>query len=620
MVEQATIGLEIHQQLETNKLFCSCKSRLVDEEGKEIVRRLRPSQSELGEIDRAALAEAEKHMKFHYQLPPDVSCLVEADEEPPHDANSDAVDIALTVSFLLNARPVDEIHFMRKIVIDGSNTTGFQRTALIALNGFIEIGERRITIPTICLEEDAARKIKSGEGEVVYRLDRLGIPLIEIATGPELHSPEEVKLAAQKIGSLLRATKRVKRGIGTIREDLNISIPGGARVEIKGVQELKMLPIYVSKEIERQKMLLEIRDMLVSRSPPKVELKLYDCTEILSRTNSKIIRSSISSGGRALVLPLRGYAGVLKSADGRLRLGAELAQHARSRGADGIFHSDELPDYGIDDAAVLKIRSVLGLNEDDAFVISVDIPQRAEKILEAVAARAQYALIGVPEETRDPLDDGRSSYSRPLPGAARMYPETDVRPIIIEASRLNRIRNSLPELPASKIKRFVLQYRIHEQQAEQLVREGYEEIFEEIVLAYGMANVVARTFLNTLPELEKEGANITSLSDDIFKQVFRALHQNRFAKEALPNILLTIAKGRTLDQAIEELGLRAMSNEEAMAIIESLVEANSEFVKRKGHGAIGPLMGEVMAQLRGKIDGKIASELVRKAVEKVMNS
>ncbi|MDH7508819.1 MAG: Glu-tRNA(Gln) amidotransferase subunit GatE [Methanomassiliicoccales archaeon] len=618
MTKEAIIGLEIHQQLDTKKLFCSCDSTLVDHEGASITRRLRPTQSELGDIDRAALAEAEKRLKFNYQAPPGVSCLVEADEEPPHDANRDAIEIVLTIASLLNATPVDEIHFMRKIVIDGSNTTGFQRTALIAMDGSIEINGRTISIPTICLEEDAARKIEVKSGEVTYKLDRLGMPLVEIATGPELRTPEEVKIAAQKIGSLLRATKRVKRGIGTIREDLNISIPGGARVEIKGVQDLRMLPTYVAKEIERQEMLLEIRDMLLARATQDIAPCLVDCTDVFRETKSKIIRSSISSGGKALALPLKGFGGVLKSADGRLRLGAELAHHARARGAGGIFHSDELPAYGIDEAAVTAVRKELGLDKTDAFVICVDLPGRVERILEAVAMRARYALIGVPEETRDPLPDGTTAYSRPLPGAARMYPETDVKPIAVDTELVARIRERLPELPESKVKRFVSEYGIHEQQAEQIIREGFEEIFEEIASRWGLGNIVAKTLLNTFPELEREGIGVYSIDDSRIVEIFQALHDNRFAKEALPDILRLIAKGIPLEKAIEDLGLKTISMNEAMTIIEQIVEGRKELIKERKMNAMGPLMGEVMSQLRGKIDGKIASELLRKAIARVI--
>ena len=211
---ELTCGLEIHQQLDTRKLFCDCRTLLVEDEGGTLLRRLRPTQSELGEIDRAALVQAEKHLRFRYQAPRGSSCLVDADEEPPHAANADALDIVLTLAAMLNARPVDEVHFMRKLVIDGSNTTGFQRTAMIAMDGKLELNGRHISVPTFCLEEDAARKVEAKAGEITYRLDRLGIPLIEVATGPELHTPEEVKEAAQRLGSMNARNTQPTTSIG----------------------------------------------------------------------------------------------------------------------------------------------------------------------------------------------------------------------------------------------------------------------------------------------------------------------------------------------------------------------------------------------------------------------
>ncbi|MDD1770859.1 MAG: Glu-tRNA(Gln) amidotransferase subunit GatE, partial [Methanomassiliicoccales archaeon] len=274
--------------MDTRKLFCACRTQLAEDEGRTVLRRLRPTQSELGEIDRAALAQAQRKMRFRYQAPAETSCLVDADEEPPHDADAEAIDITLTVSELLAAKAVSEVHFMRKIVIDGSNTTGFQRTALVALDGRMQVGGKSIVIQTICLEEDAARKVEAKGQEVTYRLDRLGIPLIEVATGPDMHSPEEVKEVAARLGSILRATKRVKRGIGTIREDLNISITGGARVEVKGVQELRMLPIYVQKEVERQKGLLAVKALLESKEAGVFDVPIQDVSSVLTGSKSKV--------------------------------------------------------------------------------------------------------------------------------------------------------------------------------------------------------------------------------------------------------------------------------------------------------------------------------------------
>lgn len=617
---ELTCGLEIHQQLDTRKLFCDCRTVLVDEEGSNFLRRLRPTQSELGEIDRAALVQAEKKLRFRYQAPPDSSCLVDADEEPPHAANADAMDIVLTFAAMLDARPVDEVHFMRKLVVDGSNTTGFQRTAMIAMDGKLEVNGRMISVPTFCLEEDAARKVDAKAGEVTYRLDRLGIPLIEVATGPELHTPEEVKEAAQRLGSMMRATRRVKRGIGTIREDVNISIPGGARVEIKGVQELRLLPLYVEKEVERQRSLLRIRDILKERDVTRKDAEIRDLSELFASCPSKVIAGALKKGGKALGAALPGFAGLLRSPDAKLRLGAEMAQYARAKGVAGIFHSDELPAYGIDQGYVDKLRELMELGPQDAFVLCADEPRRAEAALRAAIGRAYDALGGVPEETRDPLPDGASAYSRPLPGAARMYPETDVPPITVGAERMQRIRENLPELTDVRIARIASEYGIHGQQARQLVHDGWDDLFEEVAKSKELAGAAARTLLSTLPELERQGVDMSKLDEEALREVFSALSAGRFAKEAVPDILALRARGKSVDQAVKELGISMVSSDEATAIVARVVNERETFVREKGKGAVGPLMGVVMSELKGKLDGKAASELLRKEIERLLST
>ncbi len=618
MSHDVTVGIEIHQQLDTRKLFCDCPSCLVEEEGASFQRRLRPTQSELGEIDRAALVQAERRMRFRYQAPPSASCLVEADEEPPHRASPEAVDVVLTVAALLGARPVDEIHFMRKLVIDGSNTSGFQRTALVAMDGFLEVNGRRISVDSFCLEEDAARKVETNGSEVTYRLDRLGIPLIELATGPDMHSPEEVREVAQRIGSIMRATRRVKRGIGTIREDVNISIPGGARVEIKGVQELRMLPVYVEKEVERQRSLLTIRDMLLSRNVGPAAAETIDLTPTFEGCPSKVIAGALKSGGKVLGARLRGFAGVLRSQDGKLRLGAEMAQRARPKGVKGIFHSDELPAYGIDQEYVDAARDTLGLGPKDAFVLCAAPEPKARAALEAAIVRANEALTGVPEETRDPHPDGSSTYSRPLPGAARMYPETDVPPITVPAERMGRIRSNLPELPEARTERIAAEYGIHEQQARQLVREGWDDVFEEVASDRELAALAARTLTSTLAELERD-IDISMLDENALKRAFGGVSSGKFAKEAVPDVLKKMAEGKDVDEAVKELGLSAMSADEAAGIVAKVVKEREAFVREKGMAAAGPLMGPVMAELRGRLDGKAASELLRKELQKLLS-
>lgn len=458
-------GIEIHQQLDTRKLFCDCESVLEEEGSGGTYRRLRPTTSEMGEVDRAALAQFRRGYGYRYQVCPCSSCLVELDEEPPHDVNAEAMETALIFSKLIGASVIDEIQFMRKIVVDGSNTSGFQRTSLVAVDGSVDALGRRIGILSVCLEEDACRRIGATDTDVVWRTDRLGIPLIEVATAPDMRTPEEVMEVALRIGTLLRATKRVKRGIGTIREDLNISIPDGARIEIKGVQELRMLPDFVRNEVRRQKMLVRVRDILRERGVGAVPFAAEDVTEVFRGCGAKVIMGALQSKGVVLAARLPGFAGLMNGDGGSLRLGAEMAQYARTAGVKGIFHSDELPNYGIEQEYVDALKEHLALTDEyDAFVICAAPGRKASAALKLAVDRANAAIDGVPEETRDPLPDGTTRYSRPLPGAARMYPETDVPPTEIRPERLQRIARNLPELPEVTEARLCGQYGINPQQ------------------------------------------------------------------------------------------------------------------------------------------------------------
>ena len=574
----------------------------------------------MGEIDRAALAQFQRNLGYRYQSCEGTSCLVELDEEPPHDTNAEALATTLTFSEMMNARVVDEIHFMRKIVVDGSNTSGFQRTALVAMNGSLDVNGRDISILSICLEEDACRKVETTDAEVTYRTDRLGIPLIEIATGPDMHDPEEVMEVALRIGTLLRATRSVKRGIGTIREDLNISVPGGARIEIKGVQELRLLPLFVENEMKRQNMLIRVKEILLERGTVPAAFEPVDVTDIFKTSASKVIKGALSDKGKVIAVRLPGFKGVMNGENGTLRLGAEMAQRARTKGVKGIFHSDELPNYGIEPEFVDQLRDFLGMNgEFDAFAICAAKEKKAKDALEMAVIRANEALVGVPEETRDPLPDGTSKYSRPLPGAARMYPETDVPPITITAERMQNVRDNLPELPEEMEKRLVSQYGINAQQAKQVVREDKIDMFEALASMEGMSSVAASTLLYTFSELEAADVDTSKLDQARMTELFGMLIEGAFAKEALPAILKEMAvSGSKPKDALSKLGLEAVDESEAVAIIAGIVAERADFVKSKGMGAVGPLMGPVMGALKGKLDGKRVSDILSQEIKKIL--
>ncbi|MEF8829664.1 MAG: Glu-tRNA(Gln) amidotransferase subunit GatE, partial [Haloarcula sp.] len=443
-------GLEIHQQLDTaTKLFCDCPTAIREPEGSErsFTRYLHPTKSELGEIDEAALEESMVDREFEY-LAYDTTCLVEEDDEPPHRVDREAMETTLEIAQLLDMSVVDQVNVMRKIVVDGSNTTGFQRSMLVANDGAIETSAGPVGIEDMLLEEESCQRVEETDDGVRFSLDRLGIPLVEIGTKPDIRSPEQAREAAERIGMLLRSTGKVKRGLGTIRQDVNVSIAEGARIELKGVQSLDDIDDLVRNEVRRQVELLDIAEELAERDASVGEPR--DVTEVFEDTGSGVIESALSSGGGVRGLLLSGFDGLVgREIQPDRRLGTELSDHAKRHGAGGIFHTDELPAYGVTEAEVEALRDAVGAGPEDAVAIVADDPETAELAIDAVAERAETALEGVPEETRDANEDATSRYLRPLPGAARMYPETDVPPVEPDVTEVET-----PELLTEKVDRY----------------------------------------------------------------------------------------------------------------------------------------------------------------------
>jgi glutamyl-tRNA(Gln) amidotransferase subunit E len=623
------VGLEIHQQLETStKLFCSCKPELFKQDPEfTFLRRLRPTQSELGQIDPAAYFEFQKGMKILYEANSQTSCLVEMDEEPPHPLSMEAVEIALTVALMMNAKPVDEIHVMRKTVIDGSNTTGFQRTCVIALDGEIKVGEKIIPIQHISLEEDAARKT-GGEGMTLhYRIDRLGIPLIEVATAPVIRTPKEAGEVALAIGKILRATRRVKRGLGTIRQDLNISISNGALTEIKGVQELEIIPLVVEYEVQRQLNLIkisqELRDLGVKEDD--LQEKFHDVTHVFQETQCKILRKALEKGYRVLAVKLQKFRGFLgRELVPGIRLGTEMADRARFWGrVGGLFHTDELPAYGITAQEVEALRAAVQAGEKDAVVFVADVKENAEDALRAVLDRARETIRGVPEETRAANPDGTTRYIRPRPGAARMYPETDIPPIQVTSSLIDRIRASLPEFPEQTLQRLMREYGLNQKLAKQVLDSGVIDLFEAIVRECRISPTMVAVFLTeTWKSLKREGVPVEKLSENQIMDMFRAVGSGKLAKEALGDVAAWLSKseGKSLEDAIEALGLAFLSKEELEGIIDTVMANSRSLIEKGGMKAFGPIMRMVMKEVRGRADADLVGKMIRSKLEKLLGS
>jgi glutamyl-tRNA(Gln) amidotransferase subunit E len=610
-------GLEIHQQLKTHKLFCECPSEISEKADYSFQRMLRPTQSEMGDVDRAALDEAQRKRRFMYSASWASTCLVETDEEPPHAANPEAIDICLTIALLLGASPVDEIQFMRKIVVDGSNTTGFQRTSLVATNGYLN----NVKISTLLLEEDAARKLTEEKNLVQYGLDRLGIPLIEITTAADITSPQHAREVAEQLGVLLQATKKVKRGLGTIRQDLNISIAKGARVEVKGIQSLSSIAKVAEIEVFRQQGILEIAKTLQERiKRSDLEgLQSIDVSPVFSHSTSRLIQEQLKKKGTIQGIRLPGYHGLLGRKE--THIGKDFAVYAGLvSGIGGIIHSDEMPGYGFSDQEIHDLKALLHMDVCDAFVLALGDKVMVGIALQAVLGRAAMYFDGVPEEVRRSLADGTTEYMRPLPGAARMYPETDVPPVRITKQRLDTLR--LPERSEEKRTRLASSYHLNDEQIKQLLAHGYEDEFEQLASRLPtLQQVISRTFINTFPELEGEGVSFEGFNVQILFDIFTALQNERFSKEAVPLLIryLALHPMETLEDALRGCGVRAVYEEEIVRIIRTIVSERKDFVRAQGARVLGPLMGVVMKELRGKADGKFISTLLEQEIQKVLS-
>lgn len=609
-------GLEIHQQLDTHKLFCACPSMITDHVDYSFERELRPTTSEMGTVDQAALAEAKRNRRFVYCASDTATCMVDTDEEPPHSPNHTAVDIALTVATLLHAQPVDEIQFMRKIVIDGSTTSGFQRTALVALDGYLG----NVTIETVSLEEDAARTLDEGEGMVHYGLDRLGIPLIEIVTGPDIRSPQEAGEVALCIGRLLRATKNVRRGIGTIRQDINVSIDTGNRVEIKGVQELKNIPILLENEVKRQMEMLAIAQKMQKRCDRTFleQQKVVDISKVIKNTASNKIQSALGKDGVVCALRLPNCADLIGGVTHKQhRLGNELADIARIWGG-GIIHSDELPAFGISKTEVRAMEKCLSCNPEDAFVLSIGTETEVNRLLKEILCRIVQAMDGVLQEVRRARPDGMTAYMRPLPGAARMYPETDVPPILIGEDKMMRIVECLPEIPENKVIRYQW-HGLSSEESWQIVNGDCDDWFDSLIEAFPEEGKhIARILLHTLPELEKEGVPRGAIDVVTVKQVLEALSDGSFAKEGIPRILsyLVQSPDASVLEAIDACSVQALNEDQVRKKIREIIDENQDLIAKKGKHSSGTLMGFAMEKMRGKADGALIHRVLNEELER----
>ena len=620
-------GLEIHQQLDSStKLFCRCPNLLqgTREPDFTLKRFMRPVLGEMGTYDEAMLTEYEKGMDVTYECYNDVICTYELDETPPFECNNEAKTIAIEIGLLLNSNIIEEMHVCRKNYLDGSVPCGFQRTMILAKGGYVELEEgKKIGIDILCLEEDAARKIKTENKTNYFRLDRLGIPLVEVTTKPDINDPNECREAAERLGLLLW-TSKVKKVLGSIRQDINVSIREGTRVEIKGVQKLDWIPLLINHEISRQLKLVEIRNELEKRGLKKdiAIQRPKDLTKALSNTKSNFLSKGIKSGKKLYGINFSGFKGIFgKELMEDYRFGTEVSSKVKSiSGLKGIIHSDEdLKSYKFSNEDIEKINNQLNSDENDCFVLVLGTQNEVDKAIKVIIKRGKYSFEGVPPETRRALENGNTEFLRELHGGARLYPDTDSQAIINSEAEINTIKKKLPKYPWDVIKDYSSKYDIEERLIKDLIFTGNLDLFNDLLNIYPEnPTLIITTLLETIIALRRDGKKVENISEIDYKDIFTLLKNNEIGKEAIEEFLISKSDNPNLSikDIKKELKIEKISEKDLKKIITKVVDENIDILKEKEMRAMGPLMGEVMKEVRGKIDGNVVSSELKTIIQK----
>ena len=596
-------GIEIHQELNTNKLFCNCSSSF--KEGNKISltsRKLRAVAGETGKIDNASVYEQTRNRSFIYHGYEDESCLVDLDEEPPHPLDKNAFNIALGVAKLFKLNVPDTICVMRKTVTDGSAVSGFQRTILFGLedkDSFIKTSKGNVKIEQLNLEEDACKIIKKEDNEVHYSLSRLGIPLLELGTDASIKDPSHVKEVALLLGTYLRSYN-VKRGIGSIRQDVNVSIKGGVRIEVKGWQDLKNLEELVKNEVLRQYNLLKIKEELQKRGLKKFEKITKDVTDIFENSKSKIISSQIKNNAKVHALVLPKFSGLLKNdvCTGKT-FGRELSEYAKAYGTKGMIHTDEdLTKYNLTNEFD-KLKKVLKTDKQDLIIVMAESEMITKNAINSVYNRALYCLKGIPKETRIPNNkDATSSYARPLPGANRLYPETDIPNIKITKKMIDSVE--LPELIPDRINKLSKEYKVDFNYAKEIINQEFD--VEKIINKFNKLDkkFVLKTLIQDPKEIKKRYNKSINI-ENYYEELFLKVANNKISKDAVFEILVEYAQGKKINfDKYKQMDQKQLEKE-----IVTIINENKS-------APFNALIGKVMGKLRGKAPGQLIVQIIKK--------
>ncbi len=617
-------GLEVHQQLDTRqKLFCRCpvgyQHRPHDAE---LLRHMRPTLSELGEYDGTALMEFKTKKQIHYQLFQDSVCTYEMDDTPPFPINQEALDVGLLVALLFDCNLVDELHVTRKQYLDGSIPTGFQRTAIVGIDGALPLAGHEARVLQIGLEEDACREVRDEGHHVVFRTDRLSTPLVEVVTDASLQDPREVVEAAELIRRVLRSSERVRRGAGATRADVNVSVAGGTRVEIKGVPRIAWFERLVRVEACRQRLLLDIRDQLKLRgvSQQRFQAATRDVSELAPRLRLPLLRKAQKRGDVVLAVHLPGFGGLL---DKHVQPGIPFAQEFAGRvrviacldELPNLIHSDDAACWQDRERELKRLREVFGASHVDAVVLVWGPAEDAHTAADEVRLRALDAIQGVPNETRQAFADGTSDFERILPGADRMYPDTDSPPVRIDAARVERLRAGRPPRPWERLARY-RELGLSPELADDVLLAGPPSLFERLLERTGARPAdLAVALAQRLVGLQRKGKRRGRPAEAGLEAIFRRLAEGRLAREALPELLVSLDGEASVEALLARLTPTPAPAGEVDEVVARVVSQELAACRSADPAARQRFaMGKAMASLRGRTPGRALSERLQRAL------
>ena len=613
-------GLEVHQQLLTDtKLFCRCPAgRYSNEYDAEILRHMRPTLSELGEYDGTALMEKKTKKNIYYRIHHDTVCTYEFDDTPPFLIDDEALDITIELCLLFRLNIVGELHIARKQYLDGSIPTGFQRTGILGVGGWLPYQNRKIGVRQLSIEEDACREVSDIGHERVYLTDRLGMPLVEVVTEPDMRNPTEAAEVCQIIRKLCRSTGKVRTGYGAAREDVNVSINGGTRVEIKGVPQIWRIPRLVYNEARRQWSLLQIREELERRgvTPETFQHSTHDVTRVVAKVHYEPIRAAVEAGFRVKCVVLKKFAGVLntdtqehtsfaKEFSDRVRVVACLTR------LPNMVHSDTATEaLAARDWKTLRKKTRSEYN--DALLLVWGNEDDTECACNEITLRAHEATEGVPSDTRQPLKDGTTGFERVLPGADRMYPDTDLPPLAIGRKRVEQIQAQLPMYVWDREAKY-RQLGIPADTVVPLTLSRHTVLFDRLIEELKIDPTLAAVVLyQRFKAFRRAGLDPENLTEEEIYETFQAFAEGRLAREGILEIMSYILRHDWPDPpedsrvavAIQKLNMQPVGEEHLRDHITALVrnrESSRFKTKQKRHRY---LMGELMTAYVGRIGGE----------------